>query len=261
MIDMSFANCTQGRLDRALRISLYGVDGIGKTSFGAGAPNPIFLATEDGSHHVDVTRFPVPEHWLDIVGQEGAMAQLYNNEHEFRTLVVDSMDWAETLCDQYIVQRYNQQNQKAITAINEIPYGAWKAEKLVTFGVLLDWLSVLVRTKNMHIVLISHAKIVKFNDPERDTYERYELKLYREVAAKVREWSDYNLFCNYDTVVSQVGTGFDERDIGLSHGKRLLFSQRKAAYDAKARFPIPDRLDLSWETFWAAHKQASQTQL
>ena len=77
MSKMSLANVTTGRLVRPLRVSLYGVDGVGKTSFGAGAPNPIFIATEDGTHHVDVARFPVPTHWLDLVGPEGALAQLY----------------------------------------------------------------------------------------------------------------------------------------------------------------------------------------
>lgn len=259
MADMSLANVTSGRIDRPLRISLCGVDGVGKTSFAAGAPNPIFIATEDGTHHVDVARFPVPDHWGDLVGPSGAIAKLYYDEHNYRTLAIDSIDWAEALCDRYLVERYNAETQKSISSISEIPYGGWKAMKMVEFGVLLDWLSALVRVRNMHIVLISHAEIRRFDDPEREAYERYQIAMFPPLAAKVREWADYHLFANYDTTVRTVGTGFHERAVGSSHGKRLLFTQRRAAYDAKARFPVPERLDLNWDVFWAAHQAAAAT--
>ena len=258
MSEMTLANVTTGIIPRPLRVSLYGVDGVGKTCFGAGAPAPIFIATEDGSHHVNVSRFPVPETWDDLFR---AVRLLAEEEHNFQSLTVDSMDWAEALCDQYLVSVYNQTNQtKPITAITDIPFGGWKALKMAEFTKFLDWLSVLVRVRGMHVICISHANIIRFDDPERDAYQRYELKLFPPLAAKVREWSDYNLFANYDTVIQTTGEGFNQRTVGLSHGKRLLFSQRRAAYDAKARFNIPERLDLSWDTFWAAHTAAQQSQ-
>ena len=260
MADMSLSNVTQGRIIRPLRISLYGIDGVGKSTFGADAPNPIFIATEDGTNHLDVARFPVPEQWSDIVGPEGALARLYLEEHDYQTVVIDSLDWAESLCDQYLVERHNaQHNNSPIEVVSDIPYGGWKQQKVAAFGSLLDALSALVREKNMHAILISHAEIVRFADPERDTYERYSLKLFKDLAARVREWSDYNLFANYDMTVSKVGQGFNKRNVGVSHGKRLIYSQRRAAYDAKARFAIPERLPLSWDEFWAAHEAALQS--
>lgn len=261
MSHMDISRVTTGKLIRPLRISLYGVDGVGKTSLAAGAPNPVCIATEDGTHHVNVARFPVPGSWLDIVGPDGAVAQLYTQDHDFKTVIVDSLDWAETLCDAHIVQQHNANNNQQVKVVTDIPYGAWKMKKMVAFTQLLDGLSVLVRERGMHAIVISHANIVRFDDPERDAYERYELKLFRDLGAKVREWADYNLFANYDTTVRQTGQGFNSREIGSSHGKRLLFSQRRAAYDAKARFPIPERLDITgedpWGVFWAAHCQAA----
>lgn len=263
MSHMSLANVTTGRVQRPLKISLYGVDGVGKTSFAAGSPNPVFIATEDGTHHVDVARFPVPRTWLDLVGPEGAISYLYSGDHNYQTVVVDSGDWAESLCDQYLVERYMQETNKQIDTVTDIPYGGWKARKVVEFGKLLDYLSILVRERGMHVILISHTNIKRFDDPEREAYERYEIKLFSENAAKVREWSDYNLFINYDTHLATKGEGFHERQIGASHGKRLLLSRRRAAYDAKARYPIPERLTLPddptqmWPTFWQAHMNAS----
>lgn len=263
MSHMSLANVTSGRIDRPLKVSLYGVDGVGKTKFAASAPNPIFIATEDGTHHVDVARFPVPNTWQDIVGPQGALAELATQPHDFKTLVIDSMDWAEALCDRFLVEQHNATYPaKPIQAVSDIPYGQWKQKKLVTFKALLDLLSYFVRERGMHIIVISHAEIIRFEDPERDTYERYSLKLFKSLAALVREWADYNLFANYDTVTSTIGDGFDARKVGVSHGKRLLFSQRTAAYDAKARYPIPTRLEIpavkGWDFFWQHHLHAMQ---
>lgn len=255
MTDMSLSNVTVGRLIRPLRIALYGTDGVGKTSFAAGASNPIFIATEDGTHHVNTARFPVPQTWADIVGPEGALAKLCLEDHDFETVVIDSMDWAEALCDAHVIQRYNDDTSRKnkIASLSDIPYGGWKALKMTTFMMLLDRLSILVRERNMNVITISHATIGRFEDPERETYERYELALYPSLAAKLREWSDYVLFANFDTTLTEVGQGFHTRQVGTSHGKRLLYSQRRAAFDAKSRFNIPERLPLTWDAFWAAH--------
>lgn len=264
MTDMSLSNITSGRLERPLRIVIYGPDGVGKTCFAAGrpghegAPNPVFIATEDGTHHVNTSRFPVPNTWADIVGPQGALAQLYTQPHDFKTVVLDSIDWAEMLCDRYVVERYNMENAKRpVEALSDIPYGGWKALKMNAFMPLLDGLSALVRDRGMHVVVVAHADIKRFDDPERDSYDRYSINLFPPLAAKVREWSEYVLFANFDTVINEVGNGFNTRKVGASHGKRLIYSQRRAAYDAKARFNIPDRLELSWGAFWAAHAQAA----
>lgn len=259
MADMSLESITTGIIHRPLRISLYGVDGVGKTTFAANAPSPIFIATEDGTHHVNVGRFPQPEHWLDIVGENGAMARLGTGNHNYQTVVIDSMDWAEELCDEYIVEHYNKTTSPAIQTVTEIPFGKWKALKMKTFSVLFDQLGWLVRERNMHVICISHTDIRRFTDPERDAFERYEIKMYPPLAAKLREWCDYVLFANYDTVLREVGEGFNKRAVGSSHGKHLVFSRRRAAFDAKARFNIPERMEFDWNVFWAAHQHALTT--
>jgi hypothetical protein len=255
MTEMTLANVTSGRVLRPLRINIYGTDGVGKTTFGANAPSPIFISTEDGSHHVDVARFPVPTTWHELLQAVGV---LITEPHEFKTLCIDSMDWAEALCDKHLVERYNaDHNNTPVIAVTDIPFGRWKALKMKEFTHLLDGLSVLVRDCDMHIVLISHANIVRFEDPEREAYERYSIALQLPaLRQKVSEWADFNLFANFDTVVRPTGEGFNKRGIGTSHGKRLLFSRRRAAFDAKARFNIPERMELSWDIFWAEYQKA-----
>ena len=50
------------------RILIHGVHGVGKTTFVAGAPDPVFVLTEDGLGTLDVPHFP-PTRTLDEVMQ------------------------------------------------------------------------------------------------------------------------------------------------------------------------------------------------
>lgn len=111
---MSLSNLVTGRQQRPLRIVIYGVDGIGKSSFAACAPAPIFLAAEDGTAHLDVTRFPMPESWNDIME---AIGVLYDQPHEFKTLVIDSADWAEQIARDAVCI------ENRVASIESIPYG------------------------------------------------------------------------------------------------------------------------------------------
>ena len=44
---------------RPPRIVLYGTHGIGKSTFAAQAPNPVFIPTEEGLDAINATAFPV----------------------------------------------------------------------------------------------------------------------------------------------------------------------------------------------------------
>jgi hypothetical protein len=92
---MKLAAVTRGRLERPTRVLLYGVEGVGKSTFAASAPAPIFIAAEDGTAQLDVARFPEPKTWSDVLE---AVGELATSEHVFKTLVVDTLDWLEPLC-------------------------------------------------------------------------------------------------------------------------------------------------------------------
>lgn len=50
------------------RVMLYGVHGIGKSTFGAMVLRPIFLQTEDGLADIDAPRFPLAGAFEDVIG-------------------------------------------------------------------------------------------------------------------------------------------------------------------------------------------------
>lgn len=245
---ISLDSLVTGIQKRPVRILLYGADGIGKSSFAAESENPIFLAPEDGTAHLDVTRFERPKDWADLLA---AVADLYEKDHKFQTLVIDTVDWAEHIARDYVCKNND------VSSIESIPYGKGWVFTQELFTSLLRGLDALYM-QGMNIICIAHAEVKQFNDPEHESYDRYMVKMDKRTAPILREWADYVLFTNYDTSLKKVGDGLKQQTKAVSFGKRIIHTQRTAAFDAKRRFNIPDRIPLSWASFYEAHKAASE---
>ena len=84
----------RGRVSRPPRLLLYGVEGIGKSSFASCAPHPIFIQTEDGLDEINCDKFPLATSLAEVTSTLGA---LQSEEHDFQTVCVDSLDWLERL--------------------------------------------------------------------------------------------------------------------------------------------------------------------
>ena len=85
-------NVSKGKIKKPILAVVYGPDGVGKSTFAASAPHPIFLGTEDGTSHLDVTRFPTPQNFEDVFR---AIKELSESKHDYKTLVIDTLDWLE----------------------------------------------------------------------------------------------------------------------------------------------------------------------
>lgn len=218
------------------RIFLYAVEGLGKTTFGASAPAPIFLQTEDGLGTLDVARFPMVERIDDV---RAAIGTLYTEPHDFQTLVVDSVDWLEQIIAREIEQTHD---------AKDLSYGKGAIKQAEVWHELLTGFNALRNERGMSIVLIGHCQIKRFDSPETEPYDRYSPKLQERSNAIVREWCDAVLFANYRTVVKKAEVGFNkEVSRGITTGERLLFTTEKPAYMAKNRYALPDSLPLSWD--------------
>ncbi|WP_157447440.1 ATP-binding protein [Chthoniobacter flavus] len=188
----------RGPLVRAQKTVIYGPEGIGKTTLAAQFPSPVFLDTEGGTHHLDVARFPAPKTWDDVTKTIAALA---SEPHEFRTLVVDTADWLEKLLIEDVCRRANK------TSIEEFGYGKGYvvlAEEVTKFLASLNALL----ARGMHVLLLAHCRIAKFEQPDAaGAYDRYELKLTKQVAPLVKEWCDMLLFANYFTKIAENDSG------------------------------------------------------
>jgi hypothetical protein len=238
---MSLANVSRGRVQQPARVLLYGVEGIGKSTFGADAPKPIFLGAEDGSSHLEVARFPRPETFEDV---GAAVRTLRSEAHDFETLVVDTVDWLEPLLWEFMCRRDGEAN------VDAYGYGKGYQVAIELWRLFISGLERLQAEKKMHVVLLAHTAIRKFANPEGEDFDRYEMKLHTKAGALLREWVDDCLFANYEVLAHKDGK--TKRVRGVTTQARLVHTERSAAYDAKNRHELPAELHLGWAEYWVA---------
>lgn len=232
---------TTGKIKKNIFCILYGPDGVGKSTFGADAPNPIFLGTEDGTSNLDVARFPKPESFSDCIQ---AIRELSTEPHQYKTLVIDSLDWLEPLLWRQICQEDGRAQ-----SIEQVGggYGKGYTYALEYWDKMIQQLKTL-RDK-MHIVCLAHSQIKQFQDPQTSVgYDRYQLKLNDKASAKWREAVEAVLFGNWE-VFAKEERG---RTKAIGDGRRLIYTERRPAYDAKNRYGLPLTIPLSWDEFYAA---------
>ncbi|MBF0160021.1 MAG: ATP-binding protein [Magnetococcales bacterium] len=222
------------------RISVYGVAGVGKSTLGACAPNPVFILTEDGLGLLQTTSFPLARTFNDVLE---ALDSLLAEAHEFETVVVDSLDWLEPLIWSEVARNAR------VNSVEDIPYGKGFSAALDHWRVYLERLNRLRAEKGMVVIQIAHATIRRFDSPEHEPFDRYDIKLHQKAAALVQEHSDCVLFANYKVHTTKSDVGFGQRiNRAVGTGERLLFTQERPAFLAKNRYGLPPELPMNWNT-------------
>jgi hypothetical protein len=240
-IDLS--KVVRGKLDAPLRVLLYGVEGVGKSSWAAKAVDPVFLCAESGTERLDVARLPLPEGvraWTwDLVRE--APRVLMESEHAFKSFVIDTLDAVEPLLWSYICERDGKES------IESYGYGKGYIAALDEWRSFLAILERLRHERGMNIVFIAHSYVKPFKNPEGEDYDRYELKLNIKAGGLVKEWVDDVLFAHYETFA--VKEDDKAKAKGVSTGARVVETVRTAAWDAKNRHSLPATLPLDYEEF------------
>lgn len=232
---------TGGVMPAPLKVVLYGVEGIGKSSFAARFPQPVFIDTEGGTGRLDVRRLPAPDSWQMLLDEAAAAA---DGQVPCRTLVLDTADWAEKLCMAGVCARFK------VKGIEDIGYGKGYTYVKEDFARLLDALDKVVAS-GRHVVVVAHAAVAKFEQPDAvGSYDRWVMKTSKQVAPLLREWCDMLLFANYKTVVEKSGTGPSAKN-KASGARRVLYTTHNACWDAKNRFGLPDEVPFDYESIRA----------
>ena len=229
---------TSGRILTAIKIVLYGSEGIGKSTFASQFPRAVFIDTEGSTSHMDVLRTPKPTSWSLLLGQVDYFLQ---HTSELGTLVIDTADWAERLCAQHII------DAAKVSSLESFGYGKGYVMLAEEFGKLLNKLQDLV-DRGINVVLTAHAYMRKFELPEEQgAYDRWELKLGKKTAPLVKEWCDLLLFANYKTIVVNVdGQGATKGKNKANGGRRVMYATHHTCWDAKNRFGLADELPFDY---------------
>ena len=199
-------NITRGRIKSAIKVGIYGPEGVGKTTLAGMFPGAVFVDTEGSTKHMDVARFDPPGDLNDVLEQ---ISWVLGHPDQVGTLVIDTVDWLEKLIFQAVC------SEKKIQNIEDIGYGKGYVYAKQKMQQILEVLDANV-ANGVHVVLVCHSMIRKFEQPdEMGSYDRYMLKLNeKNIAPIVKEWLDMLLFCNYKTDVVTAADGKTKKGKG-----------------------------------------------
>lgn len=214
-------------------IVLYGVDGVGKTSLAAEFPDPIYLPT-DGERppsDVDMVSPGTVESFDDLLN---VFAELLTDEHDRKTVIIDSLDGLESLVWQATCRRLG------LASIEEAGFGKGYVEADTEWLEYLSAVSALAG-KGMAVVQLAHPEIVRFDSPISDPYSRYGIKLHKRANALVRERCDIVAFMNYRISLKEKEVA---RQTKVTHAEggaeRQIHLAERAGFVAKNRYGAPD---------------------
>ncbi|XOS94742.1 ATP-binding protein [Brevibacillus laterosporus] len=228
-----------GKVEKAKKVVLYGPEGIGKSSLAGQFPNPIFIDTEGSTTEMNVDRLGKPTSWTMLKQQVEWVKQ---QAGQFKTLVIDTIDWAEMLCVESVCAQHGK------NGVEDFGYGNGYVYTKEELGRFLNLLSDVIEA-GIHVVLVAHAQIIKFEQPdEMGAYDRYQLKLGKKTSSQtaplIKEWADMVLFINYK--IFSVATDEKGRKHKGQGGVRAVYATHHPAWDAKNRHGLPDEFPLDY---------------
>lgn len=228
-------NIISGKIKKPQKVVIYGPEGIGKSTFASKFPSPVFIDTEGSTKEMDVDRFEKPLSWAEF----GSIVKEFVVEPGlYKTLVIDTADWAEMLCTQYVCSKYQKKG------IEDFGYGKGYIYVQEEFGKLLNFLDKYIDA-GLNVVVTAHAKMRKFEQPdESGAYDRWELKLSKGVAPLLKEWADMVLFANYKTYIIK-----DDNDkVKAKGGQRVMYTSHHVCWDAKNRHDLPEEMPFEYSS-------------
>ena len=233
MIDLK--QVSGGKQDREPRVLIYGSDGIGKTSFAAGAPDPFVIDVNKGSLQCDVRRV-MPESWPEVMEWIDAVEK---GKVKCKTLALDDLSTLEHMGNAEFFPG---------TTIDKWDGGYGRGDS----HAIMRWRELLLALERVWasgkaIVLVGHMQVKHFDDPTGPGFDRFVVSVREKLAGLLRQSTDYVLFAREE--ISQQKVGGDTK--AVTNGVRWAHTKRCPAFDAKARGTtlFPEKILLSWDEF------------
>ena len=227
--------------DVPIRLVLYGADGVGKTTFCAGAPGAVFIPVEEGLDNIDALATPRPETWAQLIEYTDALV----DDSRCKSIVIDSIDEAEQLCWAHTCVIGDDKGKKK--NIEAFGYGKGYVAALGHWRGLLASLE-RAGQAGKNVLLIAHAHRKSVKNPSGEDYEQWQIKLNDKAASLFREWARIVGFAELEiATVNDVQDG--GRTKGQWSGKRVLRTSPSAGYQGKTRLTLPAKIPLDWQAF------------
>lgn len=207
----------KGKQSIRTRVVLYGIAGIGKSTFASKFPKPLFLDLEKGTAQLDCDRL-IPANYAEFIES----CKLFK-ESDYQTLIIDTIDILETFISAKIC------NQNQVPTIESMDFGKGYAAMAQEWVKLLDSFDSL----NRNIILICHEKIKLCKDLESgNEYDKYFLKMHEKSASYIVSRADAVLFCKWESAINA------KKGIAINTGLRVAVTQENGNCVAKNRFNL-----------------------
>lgn len=238
----------------AHRVLLYAVEGWGKTTLAAHAPDPLILMApgEDGYMTLldqgrvpEVARVEIKS-WHETLG---VLDHVIAQPDDYRTVVLDGLAGFESLCHQKVCsEHYNGEwGEKGFAA-----YGRGYDVATREWVVLLERLDQL-RQLGKTVLLLAHYEIRAFANPTGPDFDTYLPNLHKKTWQVTKPWPDMILFGSTVTVVSKEK---GSRPKAIGGADRVLYTSLTDGYAAKNRHGLPAEILMPedpaqlWSTLW-----------
>ena len=233
-----------GRQQRPRRVLLYGQEGVGKSTWAAGAPSPIFLDCEGGLADIACDKSPRLRTLEDV---RGALRWLWEQPHDYRSVVLDTVDWVERMIHADVCKA------DGVKSIEKAAGGFGKGylAAATEFEKLLANMEALANKRGMNLILLGHCSPTKVLDPEAETYEQWSPDLHKAASSVLREWCDEVLFASYRTFYKRLGDEKQKntRTLAVGDDERYIRTRHSAAVQAKNRLNLPEELPMQWSEY------------
>ena len=240
-----------GKKTTPRRCLLYGVHGIGKSTWAAQAPGVLMMDLEDGLADIDCSR---TEPIKDLLQVWQVLEWLRTEKHDFRTLAIDSADWLEQLVHKDVAESANKRS------IGDIPYNAGYKTAEAKWRTILNQLNLLRDDRGMAVIFTAHSTISRFTNPAGDSYDRYEPALHKSSSALIQQWADEVFFASYRVAVTKKDEGFGKtRAVATGGEQRFVRTQENATAYAKNRLAMPAEIGFSFDEYRQAITASRQT--
>ena len=230
-------------------IVFYGGPGVGKTTLAAEFPKALFVQTEDGSGDLEITSatdgiVTTADEFMAI------LRAVHGQEHDFETLVIDSLDCLEPLLNRACCAANGWQS------LEDPGYGKGYVEAQRQWSDagsktgVLDWIEAIKRDRGMNIVLIAHTAIRRVEDPDHAAYDQNTLRLHKMTIPTIIYHTDIIGYVHtVKTVAESVKGSQEKRNRVFGNGQRaILFEDRPTAIAKKRHLSMPAVIELSEPT-------------
>jgi len=254
------------------RLVWYGREGIGKTTFGAGAENPIFVCTEEGADNLPVAKYDfgdgriLAESWEEILG---AVQDIAAQDHDYKTIVIDT--WcaatlmaAQKVCVESFDGKWADKNYGFLAWGGKQGYGA-TTELVRGLQRHLDK----CRARGMMVILLSHESLGVVKDAVRGEYHQFIGDVDTTLWNVTNEWADIVGHAYHDFAVIENRDAKEKPKKGRAYNKnrrmvRFAGSPAEAAkcragYELPDEMLLPDQPELTYSMFADALKSDQET--